>query len=248
MKAIVIMAGGESSRMGEDKIFLRYQNSSFLEYLVRRAFAVFDRVLISAGTKEHGALIAQRLSASGSRASVPQPEIIIDRVPGLGPIGGLISVFEKTGLERFAVAAADMPDADMQVLAALLDRLKPEEAVKLRPEVENACVGSKKAEDENAHSPEAKDQGQSKAAVMLQFHPDYPEPCAAAYGRSSCPIMKAACDQGLRSIVKAIGYDHIETVTAAELKRSSPAFAELDLEYAFRNINTPDDYRSLSIR
>ena len=230
MRAIVILAGGESRRMGKDKVFLGYQNTSFLEYLVRRASAVFDRVLISAGSKEHGALIAQRLT-------VPlRPEIIIDTVPGLGPMGGLMSVFEQTDLERFAVTAADMPDADMQVLAKLLDRLEQEYAARSNPEPGSA--GQKSSVTDSCVL--------SKPAVMLRLHPDYPEPCAAAYDRSSYPIMKAACEKGTRSIVKALGPGRIEMITAEELKRSGSALTEPDLTHAFRNINTPDDYRSLS--
>ena len=242
MGAIVILAGGESRRMGEDKSFLSYQGTSFLEYLINRASAVFDRVLISAGSEEHGALIAQRLSVSalpsdsGHQSTFTQPitsschfiprhfEIIIDAVPDCGPMGGLMSVFKNTDLKCFAVTAADMPGADMQVLAALLERLEKK--------------------SENLQDPE--NTGQSISAVMLKLHPDYPEPCAAAYDRSSYPIMAAACEKGIRSIVRALGSNQIEPVTVQELKKSSPAFAELDFEKAFRNINTPEEYLHLT--
>ena len=102
------------------------------------------------------------------------------------------------------------------------------------------------AESDSQRCPKTESGGRGISAVMLQFHPDYPEPCAAAYDKSAYPFMKAACDQGIRSIVKALGSGHIETVTADELKRSGSAFAELDPVHAFHNINTPDDYRSLS--
>ena len=51
MRTIVILAGGQSRRMGEDKIFLPYRDASFLEHLVKRASDVFDRILISAGSE-----------------------------------------------------------------------------------------------------------------------------------------------------------------------------------------------------
>ena len=247
MRTIVILAGGKSRRMGEDKVFLGYQNTSFLEYLVNRASAVFDRVLISAGSEKHASLITQRMAGSDDCSAFgqfsdarehnrfPIPEIIIDSIPDLGPIGGLMSVFEQTDLERFAVIAADMPEADMQVLAELLDRLEQEYA--------NRSKLKSKSTDQKGSA-----EGSCiliKPAVMLKLHSDYPEPSAAANERRTYPIMKAACDKGIRSIVLALGPGRIETITADELKRSGPAFAESDLIHAFRNINTPDDYRSL---
>ena len=47
--------------------------------------------------------------------------VIEDLYDRIGPMGGLLSVFESTGAECFVLLAVDIPDADMQVLSALAD-------------------------------------------------------------------------------------------------------------------------------
>ena len=101
MKTIVLLAGGKSSRMGQDKIFLPYRGISFLEHLILRSSEVFDHVLISAGSPEHTERIRCFLEASGA---VPQDlitDIIEDHYDSLGPSGGLMSEIEKAGPENF---------------------------------------------------------------------------------------------------------------------------------------------------
>lgn len=113
MNTLVILAGGKSSRMGTDKVFLPLQNGeSFLAHLYRNAKAVFDRVLISAGSSAHTDQI---------RALFPEAEIIPDRYPEQGPMGGIVSVYEECHPEKFAVIPADVPFADMDALALLYD-------------------------------------------------------------------------------------------------------------------------------
>ena len=214
MKTIVLLAGGKSSRMGKDKIFLPYRGTSFLEHLILRASEVFDRVLISAGSFEHAGQI--RCFLEDSEAVPPEliSDIIEDHYDSLGPSGGLMSVFEKAGPESFCVAAADMPDADMRVLSYLFERLEDLSAYPSAP-----------------------------AAVMLKIHPQFPEPCAAAYSGKSYELLQKAAEKGIRSPMKALGEDQILIITEEELKRSSPVFAKLDLKQLFRNINTAEDYR-----
>ena len=228
MKTIVLLAGGKSSRMGKDKIFLPYRGTSFLEHLILRSSEVFDRVLISAGSSQHTQQIRRFLEDSGA---VPQDlvgGIITDHYDSFGPAGGLMSVLEETGLEHFSVAAADMPEADMRVLAYLLERL------------EELCGQDLAGQD---HLPEDPARPSAPAAVMLQIHPEFPEPCAAAYSRTCYDLLREAAKDGIRSPMKALGKSRILTVTEEELKRSSPVFAKLDLRQSFRNINTAEDYR-----
>ena len=217
MKTIVLLAGGKSSRMGQDKIFLPYRGISFLEHLILRSSEVFDHVLISAGSPEHAEQIRCFLEVSGAVSQNLVNDIIADHYDSLGPAGGLMSVFEKVRPECFCVAAADMPDADMGVLSFLLDRLKDLSASPTAP-----------------------------AAVMLKIHPQFPEPCAAAYSGKAYELLQKAAEKGIRSPMKALGEDQILTVTEEELKRSSPVFAKLDLKQLFRNINTAEDYRQIS--
>ena len=213
--ALVILAGGKSRRMGTDKVFLDYQGGSFLEHLIRKAVPYFDRILISAGSAAHAQQIRQFLAQPERPEGRPLPEIIPDHYDSLGPAGGLMSVFEETGLDSFAAVAVDLPDADMQVLSCLESLLK---TIRQEPPA----------------SPKP-------CAVMLALHPEHPEPCAAAYHRFAYGLLKSASEAGIRSPFRAIGKERILFVTPEELKKSSPCFLGLDFETSFRNINTMED-------
>ena len=122
MKTLVILAGGQSRRMGQDKTFVNYNGSTFLMKLLTKADPLFDRVVISAGSKEHAAKIYEYLKSNQIVCSRLQPEILVDKYENIGPMGGLLSVFEQTSLSSFAVTAVDLPNADLSVLSYLMDR------------------------------------------------------------------------------------------------------------------------------
>jgi molybdopterin-guanine dinucleotide biosynthesis protein A len=95
----LVLAGGRSSRMGEDKAMLRIDGRSLLE----RTLAA----LRAAG--------AERVAISGSRAGG-----IPDRWPGAGPVGGIASAIEGLPDGEWLVVPVDMPWLGNEVLAPLL--------------------------------------------------------------------------------------------------------------------------------
>ncbi len=117
MKCLVILAGGKSSRMGKDKVMLPVQGTTFIERIFSNALVCFDRIIISTDTDAH----ARQISALPEIAKAG-PEIVTDAYECAGPIGGILSVFEKTDADRFAIISVDVPKADMNVLAALYDK------------------------------------------------------------------------------------------------------------------------------
>lgn len=95
--------------MGKDKIFLHlHDNETFLEHLYHIASGFFERIIISAGNAEHAVEIQNLL---------PDADVVPDQYAEKGPMGGLVSVYEQTGVSKFAVIPVDVPFADMDVLA-----------------------------------------------------------------------------------------------------------------------------------
>ena len=93
----VILAGGQSRRMGKDKLRLSLAGETLLERTLRRFSAVFPKVLVSTASPER------------------YPELgecrVYDRYPGAGPLAGLHAALMAAGEDVFLVGG-DMPFAD----------------------------------------------------------------------------------------------------------------------------------------
>ena len=107
MSTVVILAGGESRRMQQDKMALRFGEKTLLESAVARFSCCFDTVIIS---------IADPCK---------YPEInvrrIVDIRKGCGPIGGLYSALMTTDEEGIFLVAADMPFADPEAARRIME-------------------------------------------------------------------------------------------------------------------------------
>lgn len=77
----IVLAGGRSSRMGQDKALLSHRGERLVDRMIRlieRAFGSLDAT-------------PSRIYVSGH---VPGCHCIEDSMPGLGPLGGILSVLE----------------------------------------------------------------------------------------------------------------------------------------------------------
>jgi molybdopterin-guanine dinucleotide biosynthesis protein A len=80
-----ILAGGQSRRMGRDKAALEWGNSSLLDHMVELLSTVAGRVRVV------------------GRGELP------DRIPGKGPLGGILTALEATETAETLVVAVDLP-------------------------------------------------------------------------------------------------------------------------------------------
>jgi molybdenum cofactor guanylyltransferase len=102
----IVMAGGKSSRMGRDKCFLPIEGRPMIEYICNKLGPHFEQLLISANDID-------RFSFLGF-------EVIPDKVPGYGPIMGIVSVLEASDHDVNVVIACDMPNIDATFLRRLI--------------------------------------------------------------------------------------------------------------------------------
>lgn len=103
----VVLSGGKSSRMGENKAFLAFRGfSSLIEYQYTRLGALFNQVVIST-----------KLSISFSFPA----QVIYDCDELLfAPIEGLYTVLHTLQEERLMVLGVDMPLVDTTVFGRLM--------------------------------------------------------------------------------------------------------------------------------
>lgn len=112
----LVLAGGESRRMGSDKALLRRGGISQLAHVVALLEQVVDRVFVSTRP-------GQQSEPERSRF-----EQIVDRYDGIGPVAGILSAMDQSPDADWLVVACDLPNVDDRTLTYLLAQASPEHA------------------------------------------------------------------------------------------------------------------------
>lgn len=97
----IVLAGGRSSRMGQDKTLMSVNAETLIERTIRELRKVADEVIIASNQK--------------SKYNIPGTIEIPDIFPGRGPLGGIHAGLLAARYPLSFVVAADMPffTADM---------------------------------------------------------------------------------------------------------------------------------------
>jgi molybdenum cofactor guanylyltransferase len=111
----VILAGGKSSRMGEDKSLIRIGGVPMLEMLARQLTPLVNEVLISSNDSvSHGFL------------GLP---LVPDESPGCGPIMGILSCLSAARYEKVFFTPCDIPGLPAGFITGLLARAETADVV-----------------------------------------------------------------------------------------------------------------------
>ena len=100
----LILAGGKSSRFGNDKAFVIHDGISLLEHSIRVLKPLVKDVVISG--------VKQKFEFTGL-------QVIEDETAGLGPAGGIVTCLKKTETELTFVLACDYPFLKQKVFEEL---------------------------------------------------------------------------------------------------------------------------------
>ncbi|MDH7497929.1 MAG: molybdenum cofactor guanylyltransferase [Syntrophomonadaceae bacterium] len=111
----VILAGGQSSRMEENKAFVRVGGTPIIEILVERLARAFADVILVTNQPELYAGLGVR--------------VVTDLIPRLGPLSGLHAGLAHAGGRPIFACACDMPFVSMELARFLLGLLPGHDAV-----------------------------------------------------------------------------------------------------------------------
>ena len=114
MFSLVIQAGGQSARMGEDKALKLFLGRPLIQRVIERLAPIADEILVTTNCPDDYAFLGLRL--------VP------DLVAGRGALGGLYTALASAASPIVAVAACDMPFASASLLEAATRLMVQEEA------------------------------------------------------------------------------------------------------------------------
>lgn len=114
MLTIVIQAGGESRRMGQDKALMPFLGRPLITRVIERLAPLADEVLVTTNRPEYYRFLGLPL--------------LPDLISGRGALGGLHTAVASAKQPVVAVAACDMPFASRELFALERDLLQAEAA------------------------------------------------------------------------------------------------------------------------
>ncbi|WP_168121346.1 molybdenum cofactor guanylyltransferase [Paenibacillus sp. HB172176] len=113
----LIIAGGLSRRMGEDKAQLMIGGEALLTGLVRQMLPLTQSLVVAAGTSERADVYRKLLGEYAERVS-----FVTDQYAGKGPLAGLHAGLTALQGDGYVfVMACDMPKVSRSLLARLID-------------------------------------------------------------------------------------------------------------------------------
>lgn len=122
MLTVVIQAGGESQRMGQDKALMPFLGRALIARLVERLSPIADEVIVTTNRPEDYRFLGLPLFA--------------DLRPGRGALGGLYTAISSATHPLVAVVACDMPFASAALLEHASRLIVAEGADVVIPETE----------------------------------------------------------------------------------------------------------------
>jgi len=105
----LILAGGESRRMGQDKALLKRDGKSQLASLAALLEPMVDRVFVSTRSDQTDEPERRRFAQ------------IIDRYSHIGPVAGVLSAMDDYPVVDWLVVACDLPNVDQATIRHLID-------------------------------------------------------------------------------------------------------------------------------
>ena len=112
----VVLAGGKSSRMGFDKSTMVLQNKKLIESTIKKLDSLFDDIIISVDGLE-------------KKSEFNHDKIVVDKVKGVGPLGGMISALEMAQSDRLFVIPCDMPVIDIKYISFMMKYMDDNEII-----------------------------------------------------------------------------------------------------------------------
>lgn len=183
----VILAGGKSSRMGQNKALMPIEGKTLIERIGDILSTIFSKIVLS----------------TASQNAYPQLQLpeVVDRYPQTGPLGGITTVLES-GLSPIFCVACDMPFLNQNL-------------------IEYQC-GITLCCD-----------------AVIPVWNNHPQVLHGLYCKNLLPAFHSGLQEEQYKITDWLEEAGVCYILEDEIRRFDPA------GLSFRNINTPDDYKSL---
>ena len=172
----IIMAGGDSLRMGADKSMLPINGQPLIEKIAEQLRGTFDQVLISANEPDKFVHLCF--------------QVIPDRIPGQGPLMGIASALQASANDVNFVVACDIPRINLSFVRRMLAEAKKVDIVVPY----SSCVPS------TALGAGVRDASCEKPNTQYAVRNTTYEPLFAVYRKSALAAINEVLSSGRRKI------------------------------------------------
>lgn len=111
----IILSGGKSSRMGEDKALLKVGTKSIIEIMIAKLKPFCNKIIISADETE-------KYSQFGYK-------VVPDKFKNSGPLAGIYSSLLESNTERNFVISCDLPLVSQNIIERLISNISTKEII-----------------------------------------------------------------------------------------------------------------------
>jgi len=102
----IILAGGKSERMGENKSLLSIGGKKMIEHIIEQLDDHFNEIIISSNNEKLHIFTNKK--------------IIKDKTPDKGPLMGILSTLEVSAYEKNFITACDIPEININLVHRML--------------------------------------------------------------------------------------------------------------------------------
>lgn len=124
MRSAVILAGGNSLRLGAEKSLLEFEGKSLICWTVKILSQAADEVIIVARDRKHAERLERAIFESNEDAgSEPPPKAFFtwDSIPGFGPVAGLEAGMRLARGRLAFATGCDLPFLKLEVIERLFE-------------------------------------------------------------------------------------------------------------------------------
>ena len=180
----IILTGGKSSRMGEDKGLMDFDGKRLIEYPIQLLSLFCDNILISANNDQY------------QEFGFPT---IADGYAGMGPAAGMIASLKHSKTTWNLIVGCDMPFLEVEFIAELLEKLKSINAGYCSNDLNNniITVFGKLADF-------AGDFSTGSISCLVPVHDEKIEPLAALYHKSFSDQLETGLRTNQRALYQTI--------------------------------------------
>ena len=124
MRSAVILAGGNSLRLGAEKSLLEFEGKSLICWTAEILSQAADEVIIVARDRRHAERLERAIFESNEDAGSEQPPKALftwDSIPGFGPVAGLEAGMRRARGRLAFATGCDLPFLKLEVIERLFE-------------------------------------------------------------------------------------------------------------------------------